>query len=290
MLNLDCYNPIVTSLYFFSVAGVAMFSMNPVILFISLTGSLMLFFAENGIKNFKSHFYYLGLFIVMALINPLVSHNGVTVLFVMNNNPVTLEALFYGVFASMMIISVLYWFRSFTQIMTSDKLLFVFGFFSPKIALILSMSFRYVSLFKYQWKKVRQTQKALGLYRDDNVIDSVKGSLRVFSIMITWALENGIITADSMSARGYGTGQRTHFSEFKFRKEDAVFLIISVALLATTVFGIYNTNFTYYPEFSVGELSANSALSYIAYGLLAVLPTVFKIKEALKWRCLKSKI
>ena len=31
--------------------------------------------------------------------NPFVNHNGATVLFIMNDNPITLEALIYGIFA-----------------------------------------------------------------------------------------------------------------------------------------------------------------------------------------------
>ena len=42
--------------------------------------------------------FYLPLFLLVAVTNPLFSHNGVTPLFFMNGNPVTLEAVVYGVF------------------------------------------------------------------------------------------------------------------------------------------------------------------------------------------------
>lgn len=284
------YNPMAVTAYFFMAAGVTMFCMNPVILSLSLLGALLSYFVQNGLKNGKQHLFFLALFVGMAFINPLVSHNGVTVLFVLNQNPVTLEAFLYGIAAAAMILSVLYWFLSFSQIMTSEKLLYIFGAFSPKLALILSMSLRYVPLFTEQTKKVNRTQKALGLYKEDNVVDSFRGGLRVFSVMVTWALENGIITADSMAARGYGSGKRSRFSLFPFRKADAVFLGVSILLFALTLVGIHHTSFSYYPAFVMPEIKGAGLIGYIAYGILVVLPTIIEAKEALKWKYLKSKI
>lgn len=283
-------NPVVTTVYFVAVAGIAMFSANPVISAISLLGAVVLFVMNNGRKNLSTHFFSLLLFAVMALVNPLVSHNGATVLFVINNNPVTLEALVYGICAALTVIAVLYWFRSFSQIMTEDKLLYLFGTLSPKLALTLSMALRYVSLFGTQIKKVQASQKALGLYKDDNIVDSFKGGMRVFSIMVTWALENGIITADSMSARGYGIGKRSRFSLFRFKGED-VFLISSASILTVlSVYGTIGTTFEFYPHISATEVDTRAIIGYASYGLLNLMPAIIGVKEELKWKYLRSKI
>lgn len=284
------YNPIVVTVYFLAVAGIAMFCMNPVILALSFMGALLLFFVRNGLGSPKTHWFSLGLFVVMALLNPLVSHNGVTVLFVMNHNPITLEALIYGIAASTMILSILYWFRSFSQIMTSDKLLYIFGAFSPKLALILSMALRYVPLFSNQAEKVKQSQKALGLYKEENIVDNFKGGLRIFSIMITWALENGIITADSMAARGYGSGKRSRFTIFRFRKADVILLGIGIILSAFTIFGTYHLDFAYYPAVKMSELTWIGCAGYVSYAVLILLPIIIEGKEWYRWKYLKSKI
>lgn len=283
-------NPAAAAVYFLMTAGIAMFSMNPVILSLSLAGSLIYFFSRGSSDSLKSHLYLLLLFIIMTVINPLVNHNGATVLFVMNDNPVTLEALIYGAFASAMIISVVYWFRSFTAIMTSDKLLYIFGRLSPKLALILSMALRFVPMFSRQIKKTEQTQKAMGLYKEDNIADTFKGKTNIFSIIITWGLENGIITADSMTARGYGCGRRSGFSVFRWRKSDTLFLIITVLLFSLTIYGLYNVTFSYYPYIKFSEHRVFAVAGYTAYGILVILPSVLEAKEALRWKYLKSKI
>ncbi len=290
MGTLNSMNPAAAAVYFLMTAGIAMFSMNPVILTLSLAGSLIYFFSRGSTDNPKSHLYSLLLFIIMAAVNPLVNHNGATVLFVMNDNPVTFEALIYGIAASAMIISVLYWFRSFTAIMTSDKLLYIFGRLSPKLALILSMALRFVPMFSRQIKKTEQAQKAMGLYKENNIADTFKGKTNIFSIIITWGLENGIITADSMTARGYGCGRRSGFSVFRWRKGDTLFLIIAVLLFSLTVYGLFNVTFSYYPYIKFSGHSIFAVAGYTAYGILVILPSVLEAKEALRWKYLKSKI
>ena len=287
----DC-NPIAAAAYFLAVTGIAMFCMNPVLLLISLAGAVLFFLVRNGTRGASTHLWLLGLFLLLFLVNPLVSHNGATVLFVLNDNPVTMEAAVYGAAAAVMVLSVVYWFRSFTQIMTSDKLLYIFGGLSPKLALVLSMGLRYVPLFSRQASKIRQTQTALGLYKEDNIVDRFRGGMRIFSVLVTWALENGIVTADSMAARGYGCGKRSHFSIFRFSVPDALLLLTTLALFALTAVSIgYGAlDFTYYPVIRPPETSPLAVSGCVSYGLLALIPTILEAEGKIRWTCLKSKI
>ncbi|NMP37520.1 MAG: energy-coupling factor transporter transmembrane protein EcfT [Clostridiales bacterium] len=291
-MGIEKYNPAAILIYFLCVTLVAMFCRNPVLILISLGGAAALFLCRDGGGGVRTHAAFFGLFIIMALINPLFSHNGATVLFVVNNNPVTAEALIYGVFSSALIIAVLYWFRSFSLIMTSDRLLYVFGAASPKLALILSMALRYIPLFKKQATRTLRTQRALGLYTDNNIIDTARGSGRVLSVMVTWALENGIITADSMSARGYASGKRSSFSLYRFGKRDAAFVLSVLVLFAvpfaTALTGLLEVR--WYPIVQPPPASAAVLTAYVCYALLAFLPAVIETGEDIKWKYLRSKI
>ena len=277
------YHPLPVAFSLLAAAGVGMFSMDPVVLSLSLMGAIAYFLILNGSREGKMHLFALVLFLAMALINPLTYHNGVTVLFVMNGLPVTKEALFYGFAAGGMVIGVLYWFRCFSQVMTSDKLMYLMARISPKLSLVISMALRYVPLFRQQHQKIRQSQMALGMYKEENIVDSFRGNLRIFSVMVTWALENGVITADSMAARGYGVGKRTHFSMFQFTKKDGWLMLIASLLFLISLLGLSGRSMVYYPAIHVSPMTLRAAAGYIAYALLCLIPVLTHGKEAIQW-------
>jgi energy-coupling factor transport system permease protein len=266
-----------------------MFSMNIVMLIISLVCSFILFFHYNGIKSKSDYIFSIIIFVAISIINPLVSHNGITVLFVLNNSPITLEAVIYGIASACMVVSILYWFKTFSHIMTSDKVIYTFGKLSSKLALIISMALRYIPLFKQQASKINKTQKALGAYREDNIIDTIKMKIKVFSVLITWTLENGIVTANSMDARGYGVCKRTSYSDYRVKFADIAFLIISFIFFCISALSMYNVNQNFYPEFILINNNI-SKIGYVSYCCLALLPLLIQVKEIIKWKYSEQKI
>lgn len=285
-------NPIAAFIWLMMTAGIAMFCLNPIILALALVGALLYYFMRNPDASLKKQLPYLALFFASALFNPLFSHNGATVLFVLNHNPITLEALFYGMALGIMIMAILYWFMCFQQIMTSDKLLYVFGSALPKLTLILSIALRYIPMLRTQTRKIRDAQKALGLFKDENIIDRLRGEMRIFSVLVTWALENGIITADSMTARGYGIGRRTRFALFHFRMRDGILCLICLLLSGTVIAGIASgaISCSFYPYFKLPQNSALGICAYIAYAMLAVFPGALELEEMIRWKSLASRI
>ncbi len=288
---LDRRHPAAVFVYFVGVMTSAMLSMNPMVLLLALLGGEGLLLLRGGL-SFKALAFDAALFIAMTLVNPLVNHNGATVLFVLGDSPVTLEALYYGAAAATMIVSMLTWCRAFSGIMSEDKLLTLFGRISPKLALLFSMALRSVALFSAQTRRVRQAQKGLGLYKEDNAVDALKSDARVFSILVTWALENGIITADSMAARGYGTARRVSFSGYRFRRADGALLMTAAVLSLAALGGIVTgqVDVGYYPRLLWPQSSPGALITYGAYGLLALLPMLLEGGERIKWRFLLSKI
>ena len=292
MRSFSEYNPIVITVWFFCVTGIAMFSSYPLIMAISLIGGVLFFILRNGLSHGRVHIFFWILFVILALANPLISHNGQTVLFVMNHNPVTLEATLYGLNSAAMIVGVLYWFRSFTQVMTNEKLLYITGVLSPKLSLVLSMALRFIPLFSRQSVKINNAQKAMGLYKDDNIIDDIKGKSRVFSILVTWALENGIITADSMEARGFGVHRRSQLRRFVFRKADIILLTVTLLLVCITAAAVGSGTllFQFYPFVRSESPGILGWVGVISYAFLILLPIIIETEACLKWKYLRSGI
>lgn len=287
-------NPIVTTVYFLSVAVIAMFSMNPVIEALSLIGSiafhLILIVKTDGISGTRA--WYLIMILMSAILNPIFNHSGNTVLFVVNDRPITWEALLFGILSGCAISSALYWFRSFTHIMTSDRLLYVLGFLSPNAALVLSMALRYVPLLREKSEKITRACRGIGVCGEDNLPDRLRSRMRVFSTMTTWAIENGIITADSMTSRGFGSTRRTCYRIFRFKIGDALTLALIAALACITAFGAVSGALEYavYPSAGAIPHTRTAVISYISYGILVILPTAVNLWEAALWNFYQSRI
>ena len=285
-------SPAAAALWYLSVMGIAMFCNYPILAALTIAGGCMVFIMTAGKGHGREHLFFWLLFAVLAIANPLTSHNGRTVLFVMNNNPVTLEAMLYGLNSAALIVGVLYLLRSFTMIMTADRLLYLTGFLSPKLSLTLSMALRFVPLFGRQWQKISDAQRAMGLYRDNNFLDDLKGRMRIFSILVTWALENGITTADSMEARGYGCGRRSQLRQYRTTFQDAVFMAADAVLTGVCVFAVCKNGFRFgfYPDTFVEKPGIKGICGIIAFGLLILMPLVTEGTVKLIWRYLQSRV
>jgi len=293
MINFSAYHPFVLLIFYIFVIVITMFTFNPVLLLISLTGALFFSLSYMSVKKFiKKTLLYLFIVIIISVTNPFFSHNGVTVLFFLNDKPFTLEAIYYGAGIGIMLIAVLVWFNAYTLTMTSDKFLYLFGKISPRISLVISMVFRFIPAFKKQTRDVRNTRKLLGAYGDEGFIEKIKGGISIFSVMITWALESSIETAASMKSRGYGTGKRSHFSIFNFTGADAI-LLAAISILSTIVLiGLASNDlyFAYYP-YITGIKVENIALpAYISFGILTFIPAILEIKERIRWKYYLSAI
>ena len=292
MRTYDAMNPAAVAVQLLLTACITVFCMEPVLLSISLLCAMVFFFMQNGRGHKGFHLFALGIPLLFTLLNPLWNQHGTSVLFFINSRAITKEALFFGAVTGLRLAAVLYWFRIFSDLMTSDKLFYLLRFLSPKLALIFSMAVRNLSLFRQQMHKIQTAQKGLGLYRDKHLIDDVRGGLRVFSILITWALENGIVTASSMTARGYGTGHRTSCTNFRWKRQD-ILLLLSAVLLAGTVIALISAGYlerVFYPVAVPPARNFGWYGAVSAYALLAILPLMHEGKEMLLWYRLRSNI
>ena len=146
-------HPLPAALHMLFVIFITMFSQSPVMLAVSLVGGAAFLLTLDGAKRvFSDFWFYLSFFLLIAITNPLFSHDGVTPLFFMNGNPVTLEAFLCGIDIAAMILAALIWCRCFSIIITADKALFLIGGTAKKLALVLSVSIRFIPLMKRKWR------------------------------------------------------------------------------------------------------------------------------------------
>lgn len=266
-----------------------MFGGNPILSLIAFVGG---FSFHLMLRRGRVRLWYLVFFFGSAILTPLTYHNGRTVLFVLWDAPITWEATLYGMSFGIMILSALYWFDCLSLLLTEDRLFYLLGGLSPKLALLLSMILRFIPLFAAKGREIDKSAHARGLYREDNALENIRGKGQVFSILLTWGLENGIVTADSMAARGYGIGRRTYFARYRFRSADTVLCLLIMLALVPVTAGILSgaTSCTFYPVFILPKTGILLQIATACYGIVAFLPTFLEISEEIKWKSLRQKI
>lgn len=287
------YHPSVNLFFFTVVLLFTMFYMHPITLVISFVSALI-YVAELSQKKellFMLKFLLPSMMLVM-IINPLFQHEGATILaYFPGGNPLTLESLIYGLASGILLGAVLLWFRCYTVVMTSDKVMYLFGKILPHLSLFLAMSLSFVPKFTVQCKLVYESQSLMTKKAQKRkFIQKTKMLAKVFSMMITWSLENAIETADSMKSRGYGLPGRSAFSLFKLRERDKNMLIFlsfaGIYLLFGSFAGVFSSY--YFPVIFLGDFTAFHLSFHFIFALLCLTPSLISRKEDALWKKLKS--
>lgn len=291
MRNKDCfssYHPVVSFLYFGLVVLFSMMFLHPACLVISLVSAFAYSIYLNGSRAVRFNFLFLlPLMLLAALVNPAFSHEGETILtYLPSGNPLTLESIAYGAAAAAMLAGVICWFSCYNAVMTSDKFVYLFGRVIPALSLVLSMTLRFVPRFKARLHAVSDAQRCVG--RDagsGSVLQRFRHSLTIFSILITWSMENAVETADSMRSRGYGLPGRTAFSIYRFDGRDRTALLFLLLCGGYLIAGACRggLRFRYYPTIRGVGARTYSLTLFAAYLALCLMPLFLDVRETRRW-------
>ena len=286
------FHPLVNLVFFLMTLGLTMFIQQPVYLLISMiSGCAYLLYLQGRKGMLRQVGYLVPILILMAVMNPVFNHEGVTVLwYLKNDNPVTLEAICFGLASAVMMGASIIWFNCCNTVFTSDKIIYLFGRVIPALSLLISMTLRFVPRFKNFLQSVLRTQRAM--HKPENTKEKLQQALAAFSATVSWAMEQSIVSADSMKSRGYGIRGRTAFSIYTFEKRDGA----ALALLALMCIGAAVPHltglmgWTYYPSMSGELIGPIQILAYICYGGMCNLPLMIDLMEDRKWNALRSGI
>lgn len=289
------FHPVVNFVYFALVIGFSMFFMHPVCLTVSLVSSIAYAVNLSGKKAVKfSLLYMLPILLLTVSVNPAFNHEGATILaYLPSGNPLTLESIIYGLCAGALLISVIMWFRCYTEVITSDKFIYLFGRIIPSLSLILSMTLRFVPKFAARIRSVSEAQRLIGRdVTNGSIFSRAKNAVRILSVMLTWSLESAVETADSMKSRGYGLKGRTAFSIYRFDGRDKSAVLWLAFCGAFVLCGAVSGGFYYrcFPTVKSGAYAPLSVSFFVIYAAMCMTPVIINLWEGRKWKRLKSAI
>ena len=281
-------HPAATVALYSLILATCVFSNRPEIMATSLVGALLYIYWLLGAKSAVEQLKMSLIIIFMtALINGLFTHNGATVLFYINTNRVTLEAICYGLMLGTLLSSVFAWSKAFAVLLSSDKLIYIFSVFGSKASLVVSMIFRSVPLLQNRYHLARLGQKSLG--EGKGWLMQLKDVIKAIDVVIGWSLEAAIDSADSMVSRGYGLKGATTFHLFYWYGKDLI-VMASTLILSATVLCMYWQGYgqiNFYPEINWAKPDP------ILIGVCVIMffsPVVIDLFGGIRWNISKWKI
>ena len=230
-------HPAVNLLFFVLVLLITMLQLHPAFLAVSgLWAGLSFgrFWAEVTLGGADAFI----LMLLIALGNALLNPAGETVLFTyLGGRTFTLESLAWGGSAAVLFGSVVTWFACFHRVMTGEKLMHLFGRFTPTLALLFCMVLRFVPEFSRQLRTLSQTRSSLGLGVEQcaTLTQKISCASTQLAAFLSLALEQAADTANSMRSRGYGLPGRSSYTAFRMDGFNAALLVVLVALGGLTL-------------------------------------------------------
>ena len=279
-------HPAVTGLYFAVVIGITMCVPEPGLLAVSFVSAAAYLLRLKGRRG--GRMILLGVLpaaLAAALINAAFNHEGATILcYLPDGNPLTLESVLYGLNASVMLAAAALGFGCVTAVMTSEKIVCIFGKVLPSLGLLISMMLRFLPRFTEMLRETGEARRGLGVTdrdRKGGKTTKLRDAVGNMSAVLGRALENSADTADSMRARGWGLPGRGSFYPKRFTERDrsaaAFIAFCGFSVVSGALAGGFG--FRFYPTIKVSERGPLTVSFLVMFAALGFMPTVLGAKK-----------
>lgn len=282
------FHPLTTFIYYGGALTFLILLLHPVFLSSAFFIIIMTHFLKNKGSSLAPWLWFmLTSGFLLLLFNPLFNERGRHVLFIVFQHRFTLEAFIYGGMSALSIMGIIALFVSYNEVMTPNKILFLFSKLLPQFAVLLMLTLRFIPLMKRRTEEIIAIQTSKG-------VSAVNGPLRkrlaagllFIQALLVHSLEEAIQTAESMKARGYGSGTRSAYEYFRFKKKDGLAAFWIVGLIAVISFFRYHGAgyLTVYPRLEGWRLTTDEFYLLVLYCLYFSFPLLVNIGGAIQWR------
>ena len=296
-MNFDAFSkfhPAVCFAFFVGAIAFGVVFQHPAYLVASFIGAGTYYLFLKGRKGLRMMTGMAFLFLFITAVNPLFNTYGQHILFRLFGRPYTFEALCYGGAAAGMLVVMFLWFGCYNEVMTSDKFWGLFGGITPSISLLLVMVLRMVPNLFRKASQLAGARRSIGKGSAEGAGKRAKleDGLLVLGALTSWAFEGGVVTSDSMRARGFGSGKRSSFNIYRFTVMDTicvvVMILLAVLVIVFAAMGSVKAEFT--PVINIAPVSEKYIIGLLAYFAYVMLPAALRIREDIKWHSLRSGI
>lgn len=240
----------------------------------------------SGMRSFARRLaWQLPIALGITLLNCLFVQRGATVLMRVGDFGLRGESLLYGLSMGLALVAVMGMFALLGEIVEGDDAISMLGKRFPSTGLLASMSLRLIPRMRHDVEERRDALAACtALSRSKGAL---RGASEEVSVMIANAMEDSLVTADSMRARGYGRGgRRSQYARRRFLAADGFALgcVLGFGALALVAGLSATAVFTFYPRVANGA----NAWECMAYAAFFLLPHATYLLGRARWRHAKG--
>ena len=202
-MGFEACHPAVNFIFFAAaIYGTVSFK-HPVFLAIAYACAFAYSVKRCGRRAIIFNLCLLPLILAFALYYSSYHHFGVTVLkknFIGNN--ITLESFVYGLVIGLRFATLCMWLEAMFRVVSSDKVVYLFGKVSPLLSLFLTILLRLIPRIGNEARRINLAQKGIGRGSNQgNIFQRLVNCLRIFSMLITWMISALALESDSMRSR-----------------------------------------------------------------------------------------
>ena len=287
-MGFEACHPAVNFLFFTAAIYGAVSFKHPVFLAIAYVCAFAYSVKRRGRGAVVFNLCLLPLILAFALYYSSYHHFGVTVWkknFIGNN--MTLESFVYGLVIGLRFATLCMWLESMFRVVSSDKVVYLFGKISPLLSLLLTILLRFIPRIGREAGRINLAQKGIGRGANQgNFFRRFLNCLRIFSMLITWMISALALESDSMRSRGSLLRGRTAFSIYRFDNRDRAFVIALFTCITLTAMGVilgaskmwYNPRIVWRPLNGIGIVTA------LGYLILCLMPMGLELWTEYRFR------
>ena len=286
-------HPAVNLIYFAAVLVGTVTFQHPVYLAVSVLSAFLYSVKRNGRRAVIFNLCLIPFIAAFALYYSSFHHFGVTVLrqnFI--GNSITLESLVYGFVLGLTAASVMIWMSCVFSVLSTDKVVYLFGRISPRLSLFLAILLRMVPRCKQESRRIHTAQRGIGRGIDQgNLLRRIRNGLRIFSMLVTWMIDSLTIASESMRSRGSGLRGRTAVSIYRFDNRDRAYVIMLFTCLTVMLMAVLlgQTDMVYDPRILWKPITPMSWLFYAGYAAFCLMPVGLDIWTEYRFNAAKEK-
>lgn len=228
----------------------------------------------GAVRTIRTFFYSIGAAVLCLIINPLLNHRGVTLLFYLGDTRITKEAVAYGGYMALLLLGTLFLFSCFSEVMTSEKIMTLAGSRFPSFALLFSMILRIVPKVK----------------KDFREMTALHGNRpKVWSALVGKLMEDSVERSMAMKNKGYGSGKRTSCYKRNLIWQDVAVLgmVCLMAVYVVVMQWISPVHVRFFPSIRIDLYAVHDWILWIAY---LGLPLWMRGKGELAWLLSRRRI